>query len=319
MTTVAAILCLVRRRASGAACVGALLASVGAGAWAQPGPDGPPEWDDEPPLLSRWLEEGHAAEVGRLPQQAALRYCAAARYGSVEAQYRLGRLLLHGRDVVPDPDTAITLLAMAAQRGHEKARHLSEGRVPGSVLPDCLLTGEAPTLALRESAQEVVPHEVVERYVNNLPDDKRRHAELVQRLAPRFEVDPRLALAIVRSESNFHAHALSPKNAQGLMQLIPETAERFGVRDVWNPEQNVRGGLTYLRWLLERFGGDVALASAAYNAGERAVERHGGVPPYSETREYVRRILGFYRSPTHQRPPSAPAGARTMMKKPPGP
>ena len=152
--------------------------------------------------------------------------------------------------------------------------------------------------------------------------DKRRHAELVQRLAPRFEVDPRLALAIVRSESNFQARALSPKNAQGLMQLIPETAERFGVRDVWNPEQNVRGGLTYLRWLLDRFGGDVALASAAYNAGEKAVERHGGVPPYSETREYVRRILGFYRAPLHERPGKATGLAlppATRMKKPPGP
>lgn len=152
-----------------------------------------------------------------------------------------------------------------------------------------------------------MPQEVVDRYVSNLPEDKRRHAELVQRLAPRFEVDPRLALAIVRSESNFQARALSPRNAQGLMQLIPETAERFGVRDVWNPEQNIRGGLTYLRWLLDRFGGDVALASAAYNAGEKAVERHGGVPPYSETREYVRRILGFYRAPQHQRPPPAAA------------
>ncbi|WP_233244382.1 lytic transglycosylase domain-containing protein [Acidovorax sp. HMWF029] len=167
-----------------------------------------------------------------------------------------------------------------------------------------------------------MPHDVVDRYVSNLPDDKRRHAELVQRLAPRFEVDPRLALAIVRSESNFQARALSPKNAQGLMQLIPETAERFGVRDVWNPEQNVRGGLAYLRWLLDRFGGDVALASAAYNAGEKAVERHGGVPPYSETREYVRRILGFYRAPQHERPGKAAGLAvqpAARMKKPPGP
>ena len=127
-------------------------------------------------------------------------------------------------------------------------------------------------------------------------------AELVQRLAPRFSIDPRLALAIVRSESNFEAQALSPRNAQGLMQLIPETAERFGVRDAWNPEQNVRGGLAYLRWLLERFEGDVALVSAAYNAGEGTVQQYGGVPPYAETREYVRRILSFYRATRHERP-----------------
>ena len=86
------------------------------------------------------------------------------------------------------------------------------------------------------------------------------------------------------------------------MQLIPETAERFGVRDAWNPEQNVRGGLAYLRWLLERFEGDVALVSAAYNAGERTVQQYGGVPPYAETREYVRRILSFYRAKHHERP-----------------
>lgn len=303
------------------ALLAAVLLSCGAGARAQ-APDEPPEWADEPPVLSRWLEEGYAAEARRQPHRAAQRYCDAARYGSVEAQYRLGRLLMQGRDVVPDPVGAATLLALAAQRGHEKARSLTEGLVPGDRLPDCLTMGEAPRLEVRDSVQDVVPHDVVDRYVSNLPDDKRRHAELVQRLAPSFEVDPRLALAIVRSESNFQARALSPKNAQGLMQLIPETAERFGVRDVWNPEQNVRGGLTYLRWLLDRFGGDVALASAAYNAGEKAVERHGGVPPYGETREYVRRILGFYRAPLHERPGKATGLAlppATRMKKPPGP
>ncbi|MOA32429.1 Soluble lytic murein transglycosylase precursor [compost metagenome] len=157
-------------------------------------------------------------------------------------------------------------------------------------------------MELKESAQEVVPYEVVARYVSGLPKEKRRMAEMVQRLAPRFAVDPRLALAIVRSESNFEAGALSPRNAQGLMQLIPETAERFGVRDVWSPEQNARGGLAYLRWLLKRFEGDVALTSAAYNAGENAVLQHGGVPPYAETREYVRRILAFYRATRHELP-----------------
>lgn len=272
--------------------------------------DGPPEWVDEPPMLSRWLEEGYDAELRRQPRRAAQRYCAAARFGSLEAQYRLGRLLLQGLDVVPDRETAATLLALAAQQGHEKARGLVDGLAVGDRLPECLTTGEALALEVRDSAQEVVPYQVVERYVSALPGEKRRLAEMVQRLAPRFAVDPRLALAIVRSESNFEARALSPRNARGLMQLIPETAERFGVRDVWSPEQNARGGLAYLRWLLERFGGDVALASAAYNAGEKAVEQYGGVPPYAETREYVRRILGFYRSPMHERPDAAALAAR---------
>lgn len=277
------------------------LAAGSAGAVADDTPE-PPEWVDEPPVLSKWIEDGYAAEVARQPVEAAQHYCAAARQGSVEAQYRLGRMLLMGRDVVPDPSMAATLLAMAAQRGHEKAAALAMGQMPGDALPECLTTGGALALELRERIPDVVPHAVVERFVHNLPDRKRRYAEMIQRLAPLFEVDPRLALAIARSESNFHAQALSPRNAQGLMQLIPETAERFGVRDVWSPEQNVRGGLAYLRWLLERFGGDVALTSAAYNAGENAVERYGGVPPYAETQEYVRRILGFYRSPRHERP-----------------
>jgi len=281
------------------ACMALLAGARGAVAQA---PDGPPEWVDEPPALSRWIEEGYDAEQRRQPQRAAQRYCAAARFGSVEAQYRLGRLLLLGRDAAPEPAMATALLALAAQRGHEKARGLLAGRPPGEALPDCLVTGEAPVLDLKDSAREVVPYPVVERYVSGLPGEKRRLAQLVERLAPRYAVDPRLALAIVRSESNFDAQALSPRNAQGLMQLIPETAERFGVRDVWSPEQNARGGLAYLRWLLERYDGDVALTSAAYNAGEKAVEQYGGVPPYAETRAYVQRILGFYRAARHEWP-----------------
>jgi membrane-bound lytic murein transglycosylase MltF len=88
-----------------------------------------------------------------------------------------------------------------------------------------------------------------------------------------------------------YAKARSPKNAQGLMQLIPATAQRFGVRNVWDPEQNLRGGMAYLQWLLQHFKGDVKLALAGYNAGEKAVERHGGVPPYRETQAYVKRIM----------------------------
>jgi soluble lytic murein transglycosylase-like protein len=116
-------------------------------------------------------------------------------------------------------------------------------------------------------------------------------ASLVRSLAPRYRLDPNLVLAVVEAESNFNPKAKSHKNAQGLMQLIPATAERFGVNDVWDPEQNLRGGMAYLRWLLDHFDGDVKLALAGYNAGEKAVERHGGVPPYKETQSYVKRIM----------------------------
>ncbi len=275
--------------------------------------DGPPEWTDEPPALSRLLEQAYAAQVAGWLPEAANRYCQAARLGHVDAQYRLGRLFASS----PDPEQqrqGIASLGLAAQRGHAAAIAVLEqlrsqsasGMLPQGDPPQCQLTGEAAALALAlpppPVEPEAVPYEVVERYVLALPDNKRRHARLIQLLAPRFSVDPRFALAIARAESNFDAEAVSPKNAQGLMQLIPDTAERFGVRNIRDPEQNVRGGLAYLKWLLARFDGDVELASAAYNAGEKAVERHGGIPPYLETQDYVKRILRFYRSRVHMAP-----------------
>ena len=113
----------------------------------------------------------------------------------------------------------------------------------------------------------------------------------MHRIAPQYRVSAPLALAIIAAESNFDASAVSPKNAQGLMQLVPDTAARFRVRNPFDPAQNIRGGMAYLRWLLAYFEGDVALVAAAYNAGERTVERYRGVPPYEETRAYVRRVL----------------------------
>ena len=100
-----------------------------------------------------------------------------------------------------------------------------------------------------------------------------------------------LVLAVIAVESAGRAKARSPKGAQGLMQLIPATARRFGVANAYDPAQNVRGGTAYLDWLIDRFGGDVILALAGYNAGEGAVDRHGGVPPYAETRAYVVKVL----------------------------
>jgi soluble lytic murein transglycosylase-like protein len=111
-------------------------------------------------------------------------------------------------------------------------------------------------------------------------------------------------MAIIRTESNFNPGAVSPKNAQGLMQLIPETAERFNVRKPFDPEQNIRGGMAYLRWLLAYFKGNVALVAAAYNAGEGAVNRYAGVPPYAETKGYVRRIRELFQKDEHPFDPS---------------
>jgi soluble lytic murein transglycosylase-like protein len=109
-------------------------------------------------------------------------------------------------------------------------------------------------------------------------------------------VDPGLVTAVIAAESNFDPRALSPKGAQGLMQLMPATADDLGVRDVWNPDDNIRGGTAHLARLLGKYDDDASLALAAYNAGEGTVDRHGGVPPFRETQQYVSRVLGYYRS-----------------------
>jgi len=107
-------------------------------------------------------------------------------------------------------------------------------------------------------------------------------------------VSPALALAVIAVESGGRTRVVSHAGAQGLMQLIPATAERFGVSDAFDPAQNIRGGVRYLDWLLGEFGGDVVLALAGYNAGEGAVRRNGGVPPFAETRDYVPRVLAAW-------------------------
>jgi len=118
---------------------------------------------------------------------------------------------------------------------------------------------------------------------------------LARRGAHDAGVDPALVSAVMQTESGFDPAATSRTGAAGLMQLMPATAESLGVTDPYDPAQNVRGGAAYLHQLLERFGGQVPLAVAAYNAGPGAVERYGGIPPYAETRAYVERVMAAYR------------------------
>jgi len=131
---------------------------------------------------------------------------------------------------------------------------------------------------------------LVERRVAPGPYD-----DAIHDVAARLGVDPKLVKSVMLVESNFNPRAVSRKGARGLMQLMPETARRFGVADRFDALENLRGGVENLAALLKIFSGDVALAVAAYNAGEGAVAKHAGVPPYAETREYVRRILVAYR------------------------
>jgi putative PEP-CTERM system TPR-repeat lipoprotein len=126
----------------------------------------------------------------------------------------------------------------------------------------------------------------------------------VRRLAPEYGLDPELIMAVIEIESNFNPGARSPANALGLMQLIPATAARFGVRDRADPVQNLHGGMAYLRWLLSFFDGDLRLSLAGYNAGEGAVVKYLGIPPYPETQNYVRKVTRVYGRSRH--PPIEP-------------
>ncbi|MFN0170559.1 MAG: lytic transglycosylase domain-containing protein [Bryobacteraceae bacterium] len=135
--------------------------------------------------------------------------------------------------------------------------------------------------------------------------------DLVDSVALKHEVEPALVHSVIRVESNYNSSAVSNKGARGLMQLIPSTARRYGVRDSFNASENLEGGVQYLKYLLELYAGDERLALAAYNAGEGAVARWGGIPPYPETRNYVyevgRRLGEVRRTARVQTATSVPA------------
>ncbi len=239
--------------------------------------------------LATRLEHGEG--VARDVSGAVRLYCSAARAGHAPAQYQLGWLYANARGVPRDEALAAAWFARAAQAGDAHAvRMLARLPEPAPGEPRCLLpdgTAVAPPL-------------------RSVPDPSPALVrEWVRRLAPRYGLDAALVVAVIRAESNFDPRARSAKDARGLMQLLPGTARRFGVADAWDPLENVRGGMAYLRWLIDHFDGDLPLALAGYNAGEGAVRRHGGVPPYAETRAYVERVTRVY-------------GARTMRAAPRG-
>lgn len=146
------------------------------------------------------------------------------------------------------------------------------------------------------------------RYAATVLADTTAYDKLIRRFATQFAVDAALVKAVIHAESGFNPHAVSRAGAQGLMQLMPGTAERYGVEDAFDARQNISGGVRYLRDLLVQFRHNRRLALAAYNAGENAVVRHRGIPPYAETQTYVQRVLGFH---ARYRPLFKPAGAPT--------
>ena len=240
----------------------------------------------------------HGEGVAKDQLKAAMLYCNAARDGDPEAQYSLGWMFANGRGVVRDDTVASALFTLAAAAGHEFARRaLSFVGSEGGPLPECMRPADSPP-GIPPTALFEITLDDPDPFAD-LPAWKQKIADVVAELAPRYAIDPRLALAVIAVESNFDSTARSNKDARGLMQLIPETAVRFNVRDAYNVNDNVRGGLAYLRWLLAYYRGQVTLAAAAYNAGEKAVDKHRGIPPYAETRDYVRRIQRLFRRDLH--------------------
>lgn len=244
-------------------------------------------------LRSEARAHEHGEGVARDAARAVELYCEAARLGDAEAQFSLGWMYANGRGMPRDDRLASLFFQMAADQGHVYAQRMLGYVGPAADLPECMRDPAPPPV--EETPIELEPEP---EFVPATPEQKTA-AEIVRRLAPQYRISPMFALAIIRAESNFDPNARSPKNAQGLMQLIPETSARFNVKKPFDPVQNVHGGLAYLRWLLAYFRGDVALVAAAYNSGERTVERYRGIPPYAETRAYVQRILRHFRKDQH--------------------
>lgn len=168
-----------------------------------------------------------------------------------------------------------------------------------------VIYNEAPVHRARRVAQRLV----------RVPEEKLD--ELVGRYAEQHRLEPKLVRAVIQVESGYNAAARSVKGAMGLMQLMPGTAQELGVDDPYDPEQNIRGGTSYLRRMLDRFEENLVHALAGYNAGPDAVVQYGGVPPYAETRAYVERVMRLVRGDGSFSLPSASRGRPTYLTRGP--
>ena len=292
----------------------------------------------EGPRLSALMQKAAtyeaSAESNEEFWQAAAIYCEASKLGSTEAQYRLGMLYAFGKGVPENRTFAASLFSMASQQGHQKAFDMLETvNFKSQELPACV-TSEAlpkkqpppppPVFVTSEASPEKQPPPVfgpaehtiqIDRYLESLPSSKSWIIALANTIADWYDIDPKFVLSIITVESAFETKARSPKSAMGLMQLIPKTAERFNVKNAFDASQNIRGGIRYLRWLLSYYRGNVELVAAAYNAGEKAVDHYSGIPPYPETREYVKRLKKLYQRMTHSYNETITEPSPIVMKK----
>ena len=248
------------------------------------------EIDQKPEIIRKTASAyEHGRGVKKNYKQAFTLYCTAALLGDAESAYNLGFMYFNGRGLPRDLSLAMHWFKQAAENGDIYAKRM--------------VARFRDVKASEDAACRPEPEPELQPVAN---PDRQVIEEWVAKIAPRYGIDPDLVLAVIQAESAFNPSALSNKNAQGLMQLIPATAERFGVEDSWNPIQNIKGGTAYLHWLMRHFEGNVEWVLAAYNAGEGAVERYRGIPPYQETRHYVKRILAQYQKTTHPIPPEHP-------------
>ncbi|MDX1914782.1 MAG: transglycosylase SLT domain-containing protein [Methylophilus sp.] len=260
-------------------------------------------FDNEPPVnrdllmqASLLLDQDGDADAA---WKAANLYCQATRFGSAEGAYRLGMLYAVGQGVPASREFAANLFRIASNQGHVEAQKMLETiEISSNENPPCVQQDILPEKSPVKLHAPVSP--AIDTYIASLPKSKRWLVDLVEKVANWHQVDSKLVLSIITAESNFKTSALSNKEAQGLMQIIPATAERFNVKNAFNASQNIKGGVKYLRWLLSYFRGDVTLAVAAYNSGEGAVDRYRGVPPYKETRAYVKKVMALYGQDTHK-------------------
>jgi len=229
--------------------------------------------------------------------KAAEQFCLEARdKNDADAQYALGWMYENGKGVTKNENIAVKFYSMAAKQFHQNAREslsASAGNPNIAKLPECMSKNYKPKNSnfAESSSEKAVMYAPF--YV------KGPIYKLVSKIAPRYNIETDLAMAFIAVESGFNPNATSAKNAQGLMQLIPETAARFKVKNAYDPEQNIKGGLAYLDWLLTYFEGDIKLVAAAYNAGENTVDKYKGIPPYPETQKYVKKIATLYKKSHH--------------------